>query len=490
MNIKTSDGRSFTFSYRQLTSHILSLAKIISPSIKQGDRVVLYKLNNSDWIISYFAVVSVGGIAVTVDSRANNAYVQDVIELTKPKFIFTTVAAEDIPNTSNVKIAEISKLDLEKQVDFVLPDLNEDNPCEIIFTSGTWAKPKGVTLSQKNIFTNLNENSQRFSVTPKDRFLSIIPVTHIYEQMAGLLVPLYFGASIFYHPLESKKDFNNALKFARPTKLVVVPLVAELIYNSYGKTLGWAFAPIQSGLLLSRRVPTLIRRALWYPLRLSLGGSLNQMVIGGAPMTIELDHFFQGLGVEVFIGYGLSETSPVISISKNQKRKPGEVGKPYDSYEYSQNHTGELLVRGPSVFKGYWPDISNSDETWYNTGDIVIFDQQGRLIIKGRSKNMFVYPSGDKIFAEDIEALMNEYLDCETCCVNIGVGLDNDLKVVTTRPDINLKECKAYLASKLPGFVQINDILYYGESELPRTFSKKINRRVVQDWVEILYARN
>jgi long-chain acyl-CoA synthetase len=467
--------------YSELTRKVYSLIDVIRPHITPGDRVLLYKLEAVDWVVSFFALLAVGGVVVTADNRSPKVFIDDIIELTKPRHYFYADEKPDIPGAS---LLQLSAIGLSVETMPNLQPVDPTTPAQIVFTSGTWSKPKGVTLSQQNIVANFAQNIQHFPVSSNDRLLSILPLTHIYEQMAGVFVPMFYGASIHFAPLATSDDFKKALKKVKPTKLVVVPLVLELLQESYRKSFSILYPIISRLIYASRILPIALRRLVWFLLRGPLGGRLQHLIVGGAPLRIEVDRFFQGLGVRVDVGYGLSETSPVLSVSFNQNRKPGEVGQAYPIFELRQNEQGELLVRGPSVFMGYWPNISNTDQTWFNTGDIVIKDPKGNLIIQGRSKNIIIYPSGDKIFAEDIEVMANDFPEVkDTCCLDTGLGLETNLVLVFAGQNVNKEKLKQYMKSRLPVFVTIAAVIDYGEDEMPKTYSRKLNRKAVQDWL-------
>lgn len=483
-------GKDFKISrmltYSQLVTHILVLSHKLAQEVQPGDRVILYKLDPIEWITSYFAVMAVRGVVVTIDSRASEDYVSDVIDLTNPKFALTSMQKGDEmlhPKVGNsLRVFYRDEIESNGAAQYQILECNTREPAEIIFTSGTWSKPKGVTLCQENIFANLSANLPHFKLKPQDQLLNIIPTTHIYEQMAGLLIPLYYGSKIAYTPLEKKEDFQKSLRIVKPTRLVIVPLVAELLFESYRKKLHFIFSIFRRLVRATRSLPRGIRSIIWKPLTMALGGRLWHIIVGGAPLPHDIDLFFQGIGMKVDVGYGLSETAPVIAISQDQNRKSGEVGKPYPIFQASQNDRGELLVRGKSVFLGYWPELTNTEETWFNTEDVVIGDQKGNIIIKGRSKNMFVYPSGDKAFAEDIEYLVKTLTKANSCCLNVGLGLDVDLRLVTINTGVKPEEILANINAKLPDFVNISQIVFYNGDTLPTTYSRKLNRGAIKEW--------
>lgn len=213
------------------------------------------------------------------------------------------------------------------------------------------------------------------------------------------------------------------------------------------------------------------------------GGNLHTLIVGGAPLDLNLDKFFQGAGLKIFVGYGMSETSPLISGSLNHDRIKGEVGRPMKNIQVKLNAESEILVKGQSVFLGYWPNLDQSKEDFFNTQDIGEFTKNSNLVLRGRTKNLFVYTSGDKIFAEDIEYIAKkiEGLD-EVCVVNTSNSKTPQLNLIYTGLDIEKKEILEYLCNRLPFFVSIHNIQKYFEEKLPRTHTLKFNRKILLEW--------
>lgn len=220
-------------SYQNLISEIENLSYYINSQIELGDRVIINQQTDIDWVKSFFAIILAGGIAVSIDSRVSDNMFQDILELTSPSLILNK------PNKSvsgHYRQFTLTDLESQKYPKVNLPEPNPDFPCEIIFTSGTWAKPKGVTLSQANLLSNLDAIIN-YLYTPKqdERFLSILPLAHIYEQTIGLLVPLYAKCTIYYLDQITPVGFRKALAKSKPHYLVAVPRVLQLIQNSLFK---------------------------------------------------------------------------------------------------------------------------------------------------------------------------------------------------------------------------------------------------------------
>jgi long-chain acyl-CoA synthetase len=473
-----SINSSKEITYSKLVAEIYNLSYFLRKKIDPGERVILHKIKGADWVKSFFAVILVGGIVVPIDDRVSDDMLCDIIELTEPTYALTATGF-----TFNIAYFNIENpLEINQAVE--LPELNPDLPCEIIFTSGTWSKPKGVTLSQSNLLANMEELiTNVYRPDEFERFLSVLPLAHSYEQMVGLLVPLYSKATIYYLNQITSASFRKALSVARPHYIVAVPRVLQLMQNSILRQIPKLMAPasFKSMASFSRILPIFLRRLIFTKVQSAWGGCLHTLIVGGAPIDAHLDNFFQGLGLRIFIGYGLSETSPVISVSKRQQRLASEVGEPLTNIEVKLNEDGEILVRGESVFLGYWPILDRQSKTFFNTNDVGVITKDNRLLLKGRTKNLIIYPSGDKIFAEDIEYLASQIDSVkEVCAVNISDLETPDIYIVYTGVDDNLVD---NVRQKLPFFVRVQGVLKFDNDELPKTHTLKIKRQVLKEWV-------
>jgi long-chain acyl-CoA synthetase len=474
----------YNLTYSELVHQITCLAYDLSQKINVGDRVLLYKLSDIEWIKSFFAVTLLGGVAVSIDSRFSEKMVDDVVDLTRPAHVICSSNVENIDLKINQ--TSLSQTLLSFPQGYILPDTDPDQPCEIVFTSGTWSRPKGVVLSQTNLLTNLLEIANHvYKSKPNERFLSILPLSHCYEQMAGLFVPLYSGAAIGYLNQITSKSFKQAFISWRPHHIVLVPRIMELMRKSIYQAFP-SFIPrhlFTTLTFLLSQTPLSIRKFIFQTIHKRWGGCLENLFVGGAALDLSLDKFFQGLGLNVYIGYGLSETSPLISASMNQSRVQNEVGKPLSNLNVRLNQFQEIEVQGRSVFMGYWPDISKNTDKFFNTEDIGSFDSRGNLVLMGRTKNLIIYPSGDKIFSEDVEYLAKQISGVEDACL-IDIGKTEPTPVlVLAGKSINLKNVENRLIEKLPFFVKINKILLYQEESLPKTHTLKTNRKEIRDWV-------
>ena len=396
-----------SLSYQQLVdlSHRVG-RQLLSLGLKSGDRLLIIGVGGLDWVPVFFATQLTGIVAVPVDTRASADLVAAVIAKTDPKLV---VRGSDLKIKTKTKTLAITRL-LEPARRLKDPQRLKAPAAsslgQILLSSGTWSQPKGVTLKQSNLLQNMLAAEQVYSLGPDEVLLSILPLSHAYEQMCGLHIPLRAGATVVYLDEIDADKIKALIKKHQVSLIVAVPRILELFQKGILAKAG----PDKRDKVLSLtrklvRLPIFVRRKVFAQVHQGLGPSLRTLVVGGAALSPQTDRFFQGLGYKVLVGYGLSETSPVISILVRQGgRSLGDVGRVLPNIETKVNDEGELLVRGPTVFVGYWPN-KRSARAWFNTGDLVELDDD-RLRMLGRSKDMIVFGSGDKIMAGEVEELI------------------------------------------------------------------------------------
>jgi long-chain acyl-CoA synthetase len=305
-----------------------------------------------------------------------------------------------------------------------------DDAATIIYTSGTTGEPKGVLLSHRNILSNCEAAGSLFDLGPGDSCLSHLPLAHIFERMAGYYFMLSIGATIAY--AESIKTVVEDLALVRPTVCVSVPRIFEKIYAGLQAKAADASLPVRAltfwALDVANRVGRLKEGGNEVPLLLGLryavadrlvyarvrrlfGGRVRLFVSGGAPLDADLAVFFNTIGIPVLEGYGLTETSPVVTCNTFEHRKAGTVGRPIPGVEVRIGEDGEILVRGPNVFQGYYKDEEATREAiseggWFHTGDIGEFDSEGMLVITDRKKDLIVTAGGKNVAPQKVEGIL------------------------------------------------------------------------------------
>lgn len=302
-----------------------------------------------------------------------------------------------------------------------LPRIKSDELAEIIFTSGSLGRAKGVMLSQKNLATNLMDMVKMLMMYPEDRFLSVLPIHHTYECTCGMLCPIYSGSSIHYS--RSLKTVAEDMQKVKATIVLGVPLLFDKMYKKVMKA-------IHDDKKKSFLVPKLIKitnvtqklgmkelkKKIFKELQNKFGGAIRIFIVGGAAADPVVAEGLQGFGFSFLQGYGLTETSPILTVNRIDNFKNDSAGLPLPSVELKivnpdENGIGEIFARGDSVMLGYYKNKMQTEETfeddWFKTGDLGYFDSDGFLHIAGRKKNVIISKSGKNVFPEEIEDQLN-----------------------------------------------------------------------------------
>lgn len=383
----------------------------------------------------------------------------------------------------------------------------------IIYTSGTTGAPKGVQTTFGNMTTQVLEMSKVLpEILPHEcvNLLSILPMNHLFELTVGFSTFLNRGSSIYYPQSLKPKDILADMREKKIDFMIVVPAFLKLLKTTIEADIrSWSE---EERLLFEKSYAAAeyisdysIRRQLFRSILLKFGGNFYGFISGGAPLDPAVGEFFERIGIKIFQGYGLSETSPVISMDKGDDRKLLSVGPVLGSYDAKIDpETGELLVKGPSVMKGYYNNPEKTAEVlepdgWLHTGDIGEFDEDGRLYITGRIKNMIVLSGGKKVFPEEVEAVLEKHPDFAEICV-FGVkrtsgakdGTEEIMTVIVPTDDICEKykdeaelekyigqEIKTLSAQLAPYKRPVNIVVR--KEPLPRTSTRKVKRNVVKE---------
>ena len=408
--------------------------------LKKGDKVALWAENMPNWGVTYMAITGSALIAVPILPDFSPFEVSNILEHSEVDIVF--VSKRLLPKLKEVK-AKISTVVLiddfveikdktlfsrEKEVpildEHMSPaeeyPLDEDDLAVIIYTSGTTGKSKGVMLTHKNITSNTVDIKAVQEVEPNDVFLSILPLSHTYENTVGFLLPIHKGASIVY--LEKPPTASvllPALRKVRPTFMLSVPLIIEKIYRKNvlpsitGK--GITNSIYKTG--LGRKA---LNRIAGKKLKDIFGGKLKFFGVGGAKLDPEVEKFLREAKFPYAVGYGLTETSPLLAGGNPRNIRFQSCGLPMPGVDVKINNPdpktgeGEIIAKGTYIMKGYYkePELTKAaftEDGYYRTGDLGVFDKDGFLYIKGRLKNMILGPSGENIYPEEIEAIINSF---------------------------------------------------------------------------------
>ena len=403
----------------------------------RGDRVALCMKNGVHWVAVDQAALGLGLVVVPLYADDNPENVAWCLQNSGARLLVAESsrmagalarAYESLGGRLPRVLCLASDKGADDTVDAALPkeagafevaELAEDALATICYTSGTVGRPKGVMLSHGNILANVSACAGLGIARPDDLFLSLLPLSHMFERTGGYYLPLSLGAKVAY--ARSVSQLVEDLASERPTVMFAVPRVFEKFAARIEETL--AASPAKGALfgmvvaaggravrgeagLLDRAVLALLRKRVAEPVLGRLGGRMRLAVLGGAPLDPSIAWLFIGLGLPVLQGYGMTEASPVISVNRPESNVPESVGAPLDNVEAKIAVNGELLVRGPSVMKGYWNNPEASAKSleggWLHTGDLAEI-RDGKVFIRGRLKDVLVLSNGEKLPPQDVE---------------------------------------------------------------------------------------
>ena len=421
------DTKEGGYTYHTFKGKCDSLSKLLTQyGIGAGDKVAILSQSMPNWSVAFFSIVPFGRIAIPIlpDSSANE--IINILEHSESKVIFVSQklasklsqeVREKMTLVIDVDTLEIIHADEDKfTCDGRTSVPTPDDIATIIYTSGTTGSAKGVVLSHRNLASNVITCYHSCKRTEKDRWLSVLPMAHTLEMTISMLYPMYCGATVYYLPKPPVASLLlKALKIVRPTTMLTVPLIIEKVYKGSvlptiqkSRTLTW----------MSKNMNGLMCKIIGMKLKSTFGGHMSFYGIGGAKLDPEVENFLLKAGFPYAIGYGLTETSPLLGYSMNGWRTVGSFGYPVYNVRLKLHNVnpetgeGEIVAKGPNVMLGYYKDPQRTksvftEDGWFRTSDIAIQDEKGRFFIKGRNSNMILGPSGENIYPEEIENVIN-----------------------------------------------------------------------------------
>ncbi|NMC41843.1 MAG: long-chain fatty acid--CoA ligase [Bacteroidales bacterium] len=504
--------------WSQVDTHVKALMAMLGKAgIRPGDRVVLLSTNMPNWGIAYFAITFSGAVVVPVLPDFSAVEIMNVIdhsgaaalfvssslypkvEENKDKLPGTIILTDDfsvIRSTDEGLFFELSAKPVTEHN--VLPD----DLAAIIYTSGTTGKSKGVMLTHKNITFNALKGRKIHYLDENDRFLSVLPLSHTYENTLGLILPMLCGSCIYYlRKPPSPAILLPALAQVKPTAMLTVPLIIEKIYfnrilPSFSKNA--LLRILYSKPFFRKRLNAIAGKKLLK----TFGGCLRFYGIGGAKLKRNVEEFLREAHFPYAIGYGLTETSPLLAGCGPSNTVLESTGPAIEGIELiihnpdPETGEGEIWARGPNVMKGYYrePGLTAevlTEEGWFRTGDLGRFDESGNLFIKGRLKNMIVGSSGENIYPEEIESIINNFeFVSESIVVEqkgrlvalVHLNMEElEKKYQHLKHDLEAKieelktDLKNYVNSKVNRFSQISKIEHH-ETPFQKTATQKIKR--------------
>lgn len=530
-------GKRNKYGWKELTYKGLSLLVMQFASylindlqMQKGDKIAILSESMPEIGACLFASVISGMVTVPLDNKLTIYELESILTSSQPSVLAFSQAnlakalelKKRIPSIKHLVVMD-EPIHSREEIPslYTLPSGREckwrhrslRDTALIIYTSGTTGAPKGVQTTFGNMTTQVIELDRIMQeILPKEsvNLLSILPMNHLFELTVGFSTFLSRGSSIFYPRSLKPKDILADMREKHIDFMIVVPAFLKLLKMTIEADI--KALPADEQLLFERSYAAAeyitdysIRRQLFRSILSKFGGDFYGFISGGAPLDPLVGEFFERIGIKIFQGYGLSETSPVISMDRGDDRKLMSVGPVLSSYDAKiDSETGELLVKGPSVMKGYYNNPEKTAEVlepdgWLHTGDIAEFDEDGRLYITGRIKNMIVLSGGKKVFPEEVEAALEENVNFSEICVfgatrtsgakdgteeimTVIVPKEETIAKYPNKDDLEkfiIQEVKA-LSVKLAPYKRPVNIVVRKEP-LPRTSTRKVKRNIVKE---------
>jgi long-chain acyl-CoA synthetase len=458
--------------------------------VKRGDRIILWAPNSPLWVASYFGALRLGAIIVPLDIQSGADYVARVIDQTEPVLALLSKSIKSSLGSPTPTYFVEEFADLQQAgADASDPAVQPDDIAEIIFTSGATGAPKGVMLTHRNLLYDVEATDKYVPGTTEFRIISLLPLSHSFEQSVGLLLAMKRHASIFYISSRLPATIFAALKEHGATTMLLVPQVLYLFMAAIereivkqGKQKEWERAR-----RIAPFLPMSLRRRLFREVHERLGGMVQFLVSGGAPIDAELIHKWELIGIPIIQGYGATETGPVVAATPLNERNPHTVGKALPGVLLKIAPDGEILVKGPNVTPGYWRDPQKTAEAfedgWYKMGDLGYLDSKGNLYLHGRKKDMIALPNGQKVYPLDIEQVLINLPGVKDAAV-VGMPSEEGQQVYAViLPDpaekVDLDAIVAQANAALSPHQRIKKASIWPESDFPRTFTFKVKKHEV-----------
>ncbi|HRY31707.1 MAG TPA: AMP-binding protein [Bacteroidales bacterium] len=422
--------------YRQLGEQVEALRSFFQRlGMTAGCKVAILGHNSPNWAVAYFAITGMGAVAVPLLPDFSQQEISNILDhseavalLVSDRLSYKIGEMQENAIRHVIRLDDFNVISTDRQgVAFNpgekaarLPELKETDLAAIIYTSGTTGKQKGVMLTHGNIISNADAGSKVQPIDHTDVFLSLLPLSHVYENTLGLVLPVYRGASVVYfRQLLSPQLIAEGLQRVRPTIILSVPLIIEKMYRNR------ILPGIRSGRILRTlyHVPffrKLINKGAGKKLMNAFGGRVRFFGVGGAKLDPVVEKFLLEARFPVAIGYGLTETSPLLAGTNPGTARHQSTGPAVDRVELRLANVdpvtgqGEIQARGPNIMLGYYKDPEMTAEVitpdgWLKTGDLGAFDRDGFLYIRGRLKNTILGANGENIYPEEIESVINNF---------------------------------------------------------------------------------
>ncbi len=534
-DLSSTPINSLTFS--ELLEHILLFGSALKKlGLKERTTIAVISENRVQWTLTYLTAMAFNHIIVPIDKNLTQSEIFNIIHESDAEVIVFSEGFHSMMSEAKLVLKRLKffismdSADLSENIQSMpelirnatpitkneLPEIHLDEPAEIIFTSGSLGRAKGVMLSQRNIAANLYGMRSAFKIYTSDKFLSILPIHHTYECTCGQLCPVYSGASVWYS--RSLKTIVDDMLKVQPTMVLGVPLIFEKMFRKIYKT-------IQADRVKSVVIRPMIhitdflslfgwkdsKKLIFKELHKNFGGNIRAFIVGGAAADPSVAKGLREFGFNFIQGYGLTETSPILALNRLEAFKDNAAGIPLPNVEIKivdtdENGIGEILAKADNVMLGYYKnkELTNSVviDGWFHTGDLGLIDDDGFLHISGRKKNVIITKNGKNVFPEEIEdaLLLNTFVKEVLVYADKNAKEDDDVIAAQIVPDhesfiemseknnvqitpeiikSTIGEAIKQVNKTLPSYKQVRKFTIR-DNEFEKTTTQKIKRYLVQ----------
>ncbi len=443
--------RRESWTYNKLAAIAFRVAhELKQRGIRTGDRVLLWGPNRAEWMAAFWGCLLRGAVAVPIDEGATPDFAARVARETSAKLIFAsagkpaldpaipTMNLEDLADRSKEPYVVITHYDGRQAPPSIYQSLADEpitrnHIAQILFTSGTTAEPRGVVLTHGNFLANLEPLERGIDPYRKYerlfhplRFVSLVPLSHVFGQFMTLFVPPLLGATVVFEPSANAAEVIRAVKRERATALIAVPHMLDLLRGGITRDLEARGEMDWFQRTFAANGQKFLRRAwMFRRIHRRFGWKFWAFISGGAALASDTEDFFKRLGYAVVQGYGMTETASLVSLNHPFRAAQGSIGKVLPGREFRLAEDGEILVRGENVATGYWQKgalrhsnaTSQENAGWLRTGDLGELDAEGNLRFRGRKKSVIVTPAGLNVYPEDLEASLRKQPGVRDCVV-------------------------------------------------------------------------
>ncbi|MBS6602690.1 MAG: AMP-binding protein [Brachyspira sp.] len=531
LGIKNALGwREFTYKGVGLMSRKLAWHLINVVGVKKDEKVAILSESKPEYGACVFASILAGTTTVPLDVKLTKYELTSILSDCEPTvmlvsqhYLETAIELQKgIPSIKTILVMDEPSCNREYKSIYELPNNFDEkwrkrsskSTVFIIYTSGTTGSPKGVEISFTNMFSQLEDMKvalDEILSLEHGRILSILPMNHLFEMTVGFSTFLNYGCSVYYTQSLKPKDILAIMREKQINFMIVVPAFLKLLKTAIEAELNNA-SPAEQTMFkslyhIAKFVPcSAIRKLMFKKIHDKFGGHFIGCLSGGAPLDLHVGKFFDRIGLKIYQAYGLSEASPVVSVNTNKRRELASVGRPLKSFTVKTDSvTGELLIKGPAVMKGYHNQVELTksvidEDGWLHSGDIAKIDKDGHIFITGRIKNMIVLSGGKKVFPEEVESVLekSEYVS-EICVLGVSRtfgskdGTEEIAAVIVPKDylydryseeelDKLIRSDIKRLSTRLTAYKRPVNIVI-SRHPLPRTATRKVKRRDVKELV-------